>query len=86
MKYRKYNWPELLSEFEDSGLTKTQFCNDQNINPKYFSLRRSKMMKCKASSFIQVEVEKCQPSLLNLMIQVGRCKILCSESGFNSRS
>ena len=80
MKNRKYNWPELLQAFEDSGLTQTQFCNEQNINPKYFSLKRSKMMMGKTNNFVQVEVEKSQPSSLNLTIQVGRCKILCPES------
>lgn len=32
--YRKYDWPALLKEFEQSGLTQAQFCLNKHINPK----------------------------------------------------
>lgn len=41
-------WQQLISEFEQSGLSQTAFCKAQQINPKYFSLKRSKL-KAQAS-------------------------------------
>lgn len=79
--YRKYNWPILLEEFESSGLTQTQFCKDKNINPRYFSLRRSKYIAAEQSSFTKVELETTlnHPSA-GVTIEVGRCKIQCPPS------
>lgn len=44
MKRRsKAQWLSLIQEFEQSGLTQTQFCVQQEVNAKYFSLRRAKL-------------------------------------------
>ena len=44
MKRRsKAQWQSLIQEFEHSGLTQTQFCAQQGVNAKYFSLRREKL-------------------------------------------
>ena len=55
--YRKSNWPVLLEEFENSGLTQTQFCKNKDINPRYFSLRRSKHLAGEQPAFSKVELE-----------------------------
>jgi len=47
-------WLSLINEFEQSGLTQTEFCNQRGINPKYFSLRRMKLKaQPESSGFIQ---------------------------------
>ncbi|PID65096.1 MAG: hypothetical protein CR962_00135 [Gammaproteobacteria bacterium] len=79
--YRKYNWPVLLEEFESSGLTQTQFCKDKNINPRYFSLRRSKHIAAEQTGFTKVELETASSdSITGITIEVGRCKIKCPPS------
>ena len=40
--YRKYNWPELIEAFEKSGLTQTEFSQQNNINLRYFNQRLNK--------------------------------------------
>lgn len=76
--YRKYNWPVLLEEFENSGLTQTQFCKDKNINPRYFSLRRSKHLAGEHSVFTKVELASTSSiPVTGITIEVGRCKIQC---------
>ena len=39
----KEQWLELIEEQSHSGLTATAFCNERGINPKYFSLKKSKL-------------------------------------------
>ncbi len=55
-KRQKYDWPVLLQEFTDSGLTQAQFCAERHINAKYFSLRRVKLLKEKQPAFVRVKV------------------------------
>jgi len=31
---RKYNWPELIKFFDESGLTQTKLCRKNDLNPK----------------------------------------------------
>ena len=77
-EYRKYDWPALLEEFEQSGLNQTQFCQEKKINPKYFSQKRSKAKGKSRKPFTKVNVQ--EPSSEGLTIEVGRCKILCPDS------
>ncbi len=39
----KSDWQALFTEYEQRGLTATAFCLEKNLNPKYFSLRRSQL-------------------------------------------
>ncbi len=39
----RQQWQSLIEEFENSQLTQTAFCKSHNLNPKYFSLKRSKL-------------------------------------------
>ena len=78
-KYRKYNWPELVQAFESSGLTQTAFCEQQNLNPKYFSQKRLDLLSLKRSAFDKVDVNKLEPPTTELTLQVGRCIIHCPK-------
>jgi len=73
--YRKYDWPELLKEFEQSGLTQAQFCQDKGINPRYFCLKRAKLRKQQENQFTPVEIES--TSFNGLVLEVGRCRVNC---------
>lgn len=73
--YRKYDWPALLKEFEKSGLTQAQFCQEHGVSPRYFSQKRTQYLKSEAERFTQVEVESA--SFDGLVLEVGRCKINC---------
>lgn len=77
-QYRKYDWPTLFEEFEQSGLKQAQFCDKKKINPKYFSQKYSKTMNKSRKSFTKVEVQ--EPSSEGLTLEVGRCKIICPDS------
>ena len=73
--YRKYDWPALLEEFEQSGLTQAQFCLDKGINPNYFSQKRKAANTSTDTGFTKVTVET--PTSISL--EVGRCKIHCTQ-------
>lgn len=73
--YRKYDWPVLLEEFEQSGLTQAQFCLNKDINPKYFSQKRKASKAPKDSGFVKAQVQA--PS--GIILEVGRCKIRCAN-------
>jgi len=50
----KAQWLSLINEFEQSGLTQTEFCAQRGLNAKYFSLRRMKLKaQPESSGFIQ---------------------------------
>lgn len=80
-RYRKYNWSELIENFEASGLSQTEFCQRHDINPKYFSQKRA-AFKAKVSvapSFIAVDVAAVAPSSpeAQITLKVGRCTVQC---------
>ena len=72
-KYRKYDWPCLIKEFKESGLKQTEFCEQQGINPKYFS---QKLKQVNNNQFAKVEVQPVMQSN-GLVLEVGRCKVIC---------
>ena len=46
MKRRtKQQWFELITKQQQSGLTAAEFCRNENITQKYFSLRKCKILK-----------------------------------------
>ncbi len=73
--YRKYNWPELITSFEASGLSQTAFCEQHQINPKYFSQKRAAYLAQSEKAFTKVEVTNGDKVLPTLAIHVGRCRI-----------
>lgn len=77
--YRKYNWPELIASFEQSGLSQTAFCEQHQINPKYFSQKRTAHLEKPENVFAKIEVNEAKKSSPVLDIQVGRCRIQCPD-------
>ncbi len=61
-KYRtKSDWLALIDEYEQSGLTQTEFCAQRGLNAKYFSLRRMKLKaKPESTGFTQAVVGRPQ--------------------------
>ena len=55
-KRRNYNWPQLFTEFEQSGLSQVEFCKQHDINPKYFSLKRSRREEQDTGAFAKAVV------------------------------
>lgn len=39
----KSDWQTLFNEQKQSGLTAVAFCQERNLNPKYFCLRRKQL-------------------------------------------
>ena len=77
---RRYNWPELITQFKQSGQSQTQFCKQHDLNAKYFSLKLSKLRSNKAGSFVKARTEPEVVSPQGLILQVGNCKIHCPEA------
>jgi hypothetical protein len=76
-KHRRYNWPQLFTEFEQSGLTQSEFCKQHDVNPKYFSLKLAKRKARESGAFAQVVVQPEATSPQGLVLEVGDCKIHC---------
>ena len=54
MKRRnKEEWQELILRQTESGLSAQQFCRDNNVCPKYFSIRK-KQLGLRQSAFVPV--------------------------------
>lgn len=52
-------WQALIQEFEQSGLSQTAFCAQRDLNPKYFSLRRTKLLtKRQSTTFVAATVSQ----------------------------
>ena len=43
IKRSKVQWLSLFQQHEESGLTASQFCKDNNLCPKYFSQRKRQL-------------------------------------------
>ena len=81
--YRKYNWPELFQSFEQSGLTQTQFCRQHNLNPKYFSRKRTDYLAMSSldnAVFHKIRVETPTPAADRFIIDSSIGKIHCPAS------
>ena len=76
-------WQSLIAAFEASGLTQTAFCQQHDLNPKYFSLKRGKLMTQKVSDrpvFSQAVVATPAPGAAMVTLQVGRVTVELSPS------
>ena len=70
MRRTRAEWHSLIDEQKNSGLTQTKFCKDKNINPKYFSIQKSKLRKpftASASPFVKVKTLSKQNSAMTLI-------------------
>lgn len=79
-KPRRYKWPELLAEFEQSGLSQVDFCKERQIDPKYFCQQRNKYHNKANSAFTQIQVQTSGADANGLTLQVGQCQVLCPAS------
>lgn len=67
MRKSKQDWVNLIQEFEGSDLKQTEFCKAQGLNPKYFSLKRSRLLQPnKTSGFVKVS-----PQSVTTMSDIG---------------
>ena len=49
----KAQWQALIEQQQSSGLMAAEFCRQQNLNPKYFSLRKKQL--CQSSNgFVKI--------------------------------
>ncbi len=78
-KYRKHNWIKLFTQFEESSLTQTEFCNQHDLNPKYFSQKLGTHKATQNNAFTKVELEPQQPVATGLMLEVGLCRVHCPQ-------
>lgn len=76
----RYNWPELLAEFEQSDLSQVAFCKERGIDSKYFNQQRNKHLRKQAAKFTEVKTADSTPNTDGLVLQLGQCKILCPSS------
>ncbi|WP_019605888.1 IS66 family insertion sequence element accessory protein TnpA [Teredinibacter turnerae] len=76
----KYNWPQLFADYEQSGLSQTEFCKQHGINPKYFSLKLSKRKASEGSPFAKAIVQPEVEYTTSLVLHIGHCKILCPST------
>lgn len=81
----KSDWQALFTEHKQSGLTAVAFCQERNLNPKYFCLRRKQLqtkMETKTSSaFVPVTMPISNTtSMIELQQGSARLKIPMSVS------
>ena len=49
------DWKRLIEDQAASGLSAVAFCHEHNLNPKYFSLRKSQL-KSESSHFVKASI------------------------------
>lgn len=82
-KRRRYNWPQLLADFEQSGLSQVEFCKQRDLNATYFSHKLAKHKASQApaeSAFTRIAVTSVPVSTSELIVEVGQCKIHCPKA------
>lgn len=73
-------WLSLIDEFEQSGLTQTEFCAQRGINAKYFSLRRTKLKAHRESAgFVRAVTADAEPTS-QITLHYGRVTLKVSAS------
>jgi len=63
----KAEWLELIEEHQNSGLSAAEFCRLNQLNPKYFSLRRRQLSKTKPAF---IEVAPCEHVSADVRVRV----------------
>ena len=66
-----FQWQELFKTFETSGIRAVEFCQEHNINPKYFSKKKSEysLKSSDTNGFVKVQINKsraCTDLLLSI--------------------
>lgn len=76
----KEDWQELIQRQSGSGLSAQQFCRDNDVCPKYFSIRK-KQLGLRQSAFVPVlqsrradlHIPTSALTPASLALQYGRC-------------
>lgn len=79
----KQQWLTLIEQFESSGLSQTDFCKNHDLNPKYFSLKRSKLLAptdASNSPFIRAKLQADKGPSPEFTLSYGRVKLQCNAS------
>ena len=83
MSSKKYNWDEIISNFQRSNLSQAEFCRQNQLNAKYLSLQlrkrnltNSRSTKNKTKSPFIKTVKKTQtPTSTKVIIECRSTKI-----------
>lgn len=77
-KRSKEDWLALFQQHDESGLPASQFCQQNNLCPKYFSLRK-KQLSWGSPTFIKVKAPtplSIKPAAVNaITLSVGDCTL-----------
>ncbi len=79
----KQQWLTLIEQFETSGLSQTDFCKNHDLNPKYFSLKRSKLLappETVQNPFVRAKLPADTMSVPALTLSYGCVKLQCNAS------
>ena len=79
----KQQWLTLIEQFEASGLSQADFCKTHEINPKYFSLKRSKLLapdESSASPFVRATRQASQLPAQVFTLVCGRVTVRCDTT------
>lgn len=69
-------WQQLIEQQQASGLTAAEFCRQQNINTKYFYLRRQRLSKINNdAAFVIAKPAKeiADKQAVNMQLNIGAC-------------
>ena len=83
MRSKKYNWDEIISNFQQSNLSQVEFCRQNQLNAKYLSLQLRKRNLTNSSSnkdkekstFIKAVKKDQTPSNSKVIIECHSTKI-----------
>jgi hypothetical protein len=75
---KELNWFEIIDEYNESGKTQKQFCNDNSLAYSTFSkkLNQNKVVNKNQPVFIATEIPNAKPQI---KIEIGKCKIVITE-------
>ncbi len=62
-------WQEVIIKQQQSGLSAAQFCRNENINQKYFSLRKVQLKKSKINEPVFTKVNIKSATVDNLTFE-----------------
>lgn len=82
-RLNRQQWLSLIAEFESSGLSQAEFCKQRELNPKYFSLKRSKLNNQDSTgvpTFSQVILASPRPSSSSIELEFGRVTLKVNQS------
>ena len=75
-------WKALIQEQQSSDLTQAQFCREHNLCPRYFSLRKKRLMKGtdNTSGFIKVQRVTAPSQTPALTLRMGTVELVFRQA------